>query len=125
MLKEGYDNRWIDVHENKGKRSGAYSSGTYGTNPYILLNWQNNVNNIFTLLMSLVIQSIATIQENPAYRYGNYSIFVAEVASTCNEALLNDYLLKTIDDEKKNLYIESFPRRFSWNSVPPNNVCRI
>ncbi|MGN7176283.1 oligoendopeptidase F [Cytobacillus sp. SAFR-174] len=106
ILKEGFENRWVDVHENKGKRSGAYSSGTYGTNPYILMNWQDNVNNLFTLAHEFghSVHSYYTRKSQP-YPYGNYSIFVAEVASTCNEALLNDYLLKTIDDDKKRLYL--------------------
>jgi oligoendopeptidase F len=106
VLKEGFENRWVDVHENKGKRSGAYSSGAYGTNPYILLNWQDNVNNLFTLAHEFghSVHSFYT-RKNQPYPYGNYSIFVAEVASTCNEALLNDYLLKTIDDEQKRIYL--------------------
>lgn len=106
ILKEGFENRWIDVHENRGKRSGAYSSGSYGTNPYILLNWQDNVNNLFTLVHELghSVHSYYTRKTQP-YPYGNYSIFVAEVASTCNEALLNDYLLETIDDEQKRIYL--------------------
>lgn len=106
ILKEGFENRWVDVHENKGKRSGAYSSGTYGTNPYILMNWQDNVNNLFTLAHEFghSVHSYYTRKEQP-YPYGNYSIFVAEVASTCNEALLNHYLLNTIEDEKKRLYL--------------------
>ncbi|WP_077211196.1 oligoendopeptidase F [Bacillus dakarensis] len=106
VLKEGFENRWVDVHENKGKRSGAYSSGAYGTNPYILMNWQDNVNNLFTLAHEFghSVHSYYTRKTQP-YPYGDYSIFVAEVASTCNEALLNDYLLKTIDDEKKRLYL--------------------
>ncbi|MGA9227884.1 MAG: oligoendopeptidase F [Mesobacillus sp.] len=106
VLKEGFENRWVDVHENKGKRSGAYSSGTYGTNPYILMNWQDNVNNLFTLAHEFghSVHSYYTRKTQP-YPYGNYSIFVAEVASTCNEALLNDYMLKTIDDEQKRLYL--------------------
>ncbi|WP_223700674.1 oligoendopeptidase F [Sutcliffiella deserti] len=106
IVKEGFDNRWVDVQENKGKRSGAYSSGTYGTNPYILMNWQDNVNNLFTLAHEFghSVHSYHTRNSQP-YPYGNYSIFVAEVASTCNEALLNDYLLKTIDDDKKRLYL--------------------
>lgn len=106
IVKEGYDNRWIDVEENKGKRSGAYSSGTYETNPYILLNWQDNVNDMFTLTHELghSLHSYYTRKAQP-YRYGNYSIFVAEVASTCNEALLNDYMLKHLEDEKEKLYI--------------------
>lgn len=106
VLKEGFENRWVDVHENKGKRSGAYSSGTYGTNPYILMNWQNNVNNLFTLVHEFghSVHSYYTRKCQP-YPYGNYSIFVAEVASTCNENLLNDYLLNTIEDEKKRIYL--------------------
>ncbi|MBM7693948.1 oligoendopeptidase F [Peribacillus deserti] len=106
ILKEGFENRWVDVHENKGKRSGAYSSGAYGTNPYILMNWQDNVNNLFTLAHEFghSVHSYYTRKTQP-YPYGNYSIFVAEVASTCNEALLNNYMLKTVDDEKKRLYL--------------------
>ncbi|QYF81837.1 oligoendopeptidase F [Brevibacterium sp. PAMC21349] len=106
VLKEGFQNRWVDVHENKGKRSGAYSSGTYGTNPYILMNWQNNVNNLFTLVHEFghSVHSYYTRKHQP-YPYGNYSIFVAEVASTCNENLLNDYLLNSIEDEKKRIYL--------------------
>lgn len=106
ILKQAFDNRWIDVQENKGKRSGAYSSGAYGTNPYILLNWQDNVNNLFTLAHELghSVHSYYTRKTQP-YPYGDYSIFVAEVASTCNEALLNDYLLKTMDDEQKRIYL--------------------
>ncbi len=106
VLKEGFENRWVDVHENKGKRSGAYSSGSYGTNPYVLMNWQNNVNNLFTLAHEFghSVHSYYT-RKTQAYPYGNYSIFVAEVASTCNEALLNDYLLKTIGDEQKRIYL--------------------
>ena len=106
ILKEGFESRWIDVVENKGKRSGAYSSGSYGTNPFILLNWQDKVNDVYTLTHELghSLHSYYT-RKNQPYRYGNYSIFVAEVASTCNEALLNEYLLKSLDDEKQRLYI--------------------
>lgn len=106
VLKEGFENRWVDVRENKGKRSGAYSSGAYGTNPYILLNWQDNVNNLFTLAHEFghSVHSYYT-RKNQPYPYGDYSIFVAEVASTCNENLLSEYLLKTLDDDKKRLYI--------------------
>src|SRR5699024_6696007 len=96
----------IDVMENKGKRSGAYSSGTYGTNPYILLNWQDSVSDMFTLAHELghSVHSYYTRKEQP-YRYGNYSIFVAEVASTANEALLNNYMLNHLEDERKKMYI--------------------
>jgi len=106
IIKEGYDNRWIDVEENKGKRSGAYSSGSYGTNPYILLNWQDNIKDMFTLTHELghSVHSYYT-RKNQPFRYGNYSIFVAEVASTCNEALLNHYMLNHLTDEKEKLFI--------------------
>ncbi|MEQ6375507.1 oligoendopeptidase F [Bacillaceae bacterium S4-13-56] len=106
ILKKGFESRWIDVEENKGKRSGAYSSGAYGTNPYILLNWQDNVNNVFTLAHELghSLHSYYS-RKNQPFRYGNYSIFVAEVASTCNEALLNHYMINNTDDEKQKIYL--------------------
>ena len=106
IVKHGLNSRWVDVVETKGKRSGAYSSGSYGTNPYVLMNWQNNVDNLFTLAHEFghSIHSYYT-RANQPYVYGDYSIFVAEVASTCNEALLNDYLLKTIEDPKKRIYL--------------------
>jgi len=106
ILKEAYESRWVDVVENKGKRSGAYSSGAYGTNPYILMNWQDNVNNLFTLAHEFghSVHSYHT-RKNQPYVYGDYSIFVAEVASTCNEAILNDYLLKNTEDPKQRLYL--------------------
>lgn len=109
IIKEGFNNRWIDVEENVGKRSGAYSSGTYGTNPYILMNWQDNVNNMFTLTHELghSLHSYYTHKNQP-FRYGNYSIFVAEVASTTNEALLSDYLLKNLTDDKERLYVLNY-----------------
>lgn len=106
VLKKAFTERWIDVHENKGKRSGAYSSGAYGTNPYILMNWQNNVDNVFTLAHELghSVHSYYTRKYQP-YPYGDYSIFVAEVASTCNENLLTDYFLNTLEDKKERLYL--------------------
>ncbi|RBW69945.1 oligoendopeptidase F [Bacillus taeanensis] len=106
IVKDGFEKRWIDVYENVGKRSGAYSSGTYGTMPYILMNWQDNVNNLFTLSHELghSMHSYYTRETQP-YPYANYSIFVAEVASTCNEALLNNYLLQVTEDKKKKLYL--------------------
>ena len=109
IIKEAFNNRWIDVEENVGKRSGAYSSGAYGTNPYILMNWQDNVNNMFTLTHELghSLHSYYTHNNQP-FRYGNYSIFVAEVASTTNEALLSDYLLKNLKDEKERLYVLNY-----------------
>ncbi|MBM7601621.1 oligoendopeptidase F [Virgibacillus halotolerans] len=106
IIKEGYANRWIDVEENKGKRSGAYSSGAYGTNPYVLLNWRDSVNDTFTLAHELghSLHSYYTRKSQP-FRYGDYSIFVAEVASTCNEALLNEYMLNNLEDEKQKLFL--------------------
>ena len=109
IVKEGLDNRWVDVRENKGKRSGAYSSGAYGTNPYILMNWQDNVSNLFTLAHEFghSVHSYYS-RKNQPFVYSGYSIFVAEVASTVNEAILNDHLLKTIDDEQKRIYLLNY-----------------
>lgn len=105
-VEKGFESRWIDVHENVGKRSGAYSSGTFGTMPYILMNWQDNVNNLFTLAHELghSMHSYYT-WENQPYPYANYSIFVAEVASTCNESLLNHYLLEKTNDKAEKMYL--------------------
>lgn len=105
-VRSAFDDRWIDVFETEGKRSGAYSWGTYDSKPYVLLNHKNNVDSMFTLAHELghSMHSYLT-RENQPYVYGNYSIFVAEVASTTNEALLNEYLLKTIEDEGKRKYI--------------------
>lgn len=106
IIKEAFENRWIDVVENKGKRSGAYSSGVYGTNPFILLNWQGNLNDLYTLVHELghSLHSYYTTHHQP-FRYGNYSIFVAEVASTCNEALLSEYLLENLESDQERLYV--------------------
>lgn len=106
IVKEGLESRWVDVYENKGKRTGAYSSGTYGTNPYILMNWQDNVNNLFTLAHEFghSVHSYYSRKNQPANASG-YSIFVAEVASTFNEALLADYMFKKLDDKKQKLYL--------------------
>lgn len=114
LLKEGFDNRWIDVYENEGKRSGAYSWGAYGTHPYVLLNYHPNLDNVFTLAHEMG-HALHTYHSNEAqpYPYAGYKIFVAEVASTCNEALLIQHLLNKIDDKKQRAYlvnhfIESF-----------------
>lgn len=106
IVKEGLENRWVDVEENVGKRSGAYSSGTYGTKPYVLMNWQNNVNNLFTLAHEFghSVHSYYTREHQP-FPYADYSIFVAEVASTTNEALLNQDLLKKETDKQRRLYL--------------------
>ena len=101
-----YQQRWIDVYENEGKRSGAYSSGAYTTQPFVLLNYQQNLNNVYTLAheMGHSMHSYFTRGGQP-YVYGHYTIFVAEVASTLNEALLTDYLLKRTDDRTVRLQI--------------------
>ncbi len=106
ILKKALEDRWVDVVETKGKRSGAYSSGTYGTNPYILMNWQNNLDNLYTLVHEFghSVHSYFT-RNNQPFVYGDYSIFVAEVASTCNEELLTEYLLQTVEDEKLRIYV--------------------
>jgi oligoendopeptidase F len=98
-LRRAFGSRWIDVYENVGKRSGAYSGGAYSTPPYVLLNYQNRLNDAFTLAHELghSMHSFFTRRSQP-FVYGNYTIFVAEVASTLNEALLTDYLLKHRDD---------------------------
>ena len=109
ILTEGYNNGWIDVYENQGKRSGAYSWGAYGTHPYVLLNYQDNLNNTFTLCheMGHAIHSYYS-DHNQQYLYAGYKIFVAEVASTCNEALLMQHLLKTTTDKEKRAYLINY-----------------
>lgn len=106
IVKRAFNERWIDVVENKGKRTGAYSSGAYDTNPYILLNWQNNLNNVYTLVHELghSVHSYFT-RKTQDYHYGDYPIFLAEIASTTNESLLTDYLLKTNNDPKFQAYV--------------------
>lgn len=106
VVEEGFNNRWIDVYENVGKRSGAYSSGAYGTPPYILLNYQDNLDNVFTLAheMGHSVHSYFSRKHQP-FVYSGYTIFVAEVASTLNEALLTHHLLKNTTDKQKKMYI--------------------
>ena len=109
ILQEGFQNRWIDKYENQGKRSGAYSWGTYGVHPYVLLNHQNNLNSVFTLAheMGHAIHSYYSNQNQP-YMCADYEIFVAEVASTCNEALLIHDLLEKTEDKKKRAYLLNY-----------------
>ncbi|MDZ7765152.1 MAG: oligoendopeptidase F [Melioribacteraceae bacterium] len=104
-MKKAFDERWIDVFETKGKRSGAYSSGTtYGVHPYVLLNWQNQLNDVFTFAheMGHNMHSHYTGETQP-YPYADYSIFLAEVASTMNEAFLLDYLIDNAETEEEKL----------------------
>lgn len=105
LLKEGFENRWIDVYENVGKRSGAYSAGSK-VHPYVLLNYAENLDSVFTLAheMGHALHSWYSNRHQPTV-YTNYCIFVAEVASTCNEALLMQHLLKTTTDPKKRAYL--------------------
>ncbi len=100
ILEEGFRQRWIDVYETPGKRSGAYSGGAYGTHPFILMNFQNKRESMYTLAHELghSMHSYFT-RTNQPYQYGDYTIFVAEVASTLNEGLLTHYLLKNTKDQ--------------------------
>lgn len=113
-LKEGFANRWIDVYENEGKRSGAYSWGAYGVHPYVLLNYQGTLDDVFTLAheMGHALHSHYSDANQP-YIQAGYRIFVAEVASTCNESLLiHDLLKKTEDKETKAYLINHFLEQF-------------
>lgn len=105
-VREGFANRWIDVYENEGKRSGAYSAGAYGVHPYVLLNHNDTLDNMFTLAheMGHSMHSYYSNDTQP-YIYSQYKIFVAEVASTCNEVLLMEYLLANTTDPKERAYL--------------------
>lgn len=112
--REGLENRWIDIYPNKGKKGGAYSWGCYDSQPFILLNYTKNLDSVFTLIheMGHSIHSYYSITAQD-YAYSDYKIFVAEVASTCNECLLmHDLLKKTTDKEQRkyllNHYLDSF-----------------
>ena len=110
IVKEALDNRWIDKYENEGKRSGAYSWGSYGApHPYILLNYSPNINSLFTLAheMGHALHSYYSHHHQP-HIYGDYCIFVAEVASTVNEALLMNYLLETTQEETYKRYLINY-----------------
>ena len=108
ILKEGFENRWIDVYENVGKRSGAYSSGMR-PHPYVLLNHKDTLDSMFTLAheMGHSIHSYLSMKNQPTV-YSDYVIFVAEVASTCNEALLMQYLLAKTTDKKERAYLINY-----------------
>lgn len=114
IIAKGLESGWVDVYENTGKTPGAYSSGVYGTDPYILLNFQGNLNSVFTLAHELghSLHSYYSHQHQP-YIYAYYKIFVAEVASTVNETLLSDYMLKKAETKGEkiailNHYLEQF-----------------
>lgn len=108
-LQAGYDNGWIDVYENENKRTGAYSWGAYGTHPYVLLNHKDNLNSMFTLAHEMGHALHSYYSDNALkYRDAQYTIFLAEVASTTNEALLMDYLLKNAKDPKQKMYLLTY-----------------
>ena len=114
MLKEGFANRWIDVYENVGKRGGAYSSGSPYPHPYVLLNHTDDLESMFTLAheMGHALHSYLSLKNQPICT-NDYVIFVAEVASTCNEILLMRYLLGKTEDKKErmalvNHFLDSF-----------------
>lgn len=109
LTKALNDEKWVDIYENKGKRSGAYSWGAYGCHPYVSLNYNYNVDSMFTLAheMGHAMHSNYTWNNQPVI-YGDYTIFVAEVASTVNEALLMEYLLATTDNENEKKYLLNY-----------------
>lgn len=114
VLRRAFEERWIDWAVNSGKRSGAYSGGAYSTYPFILISWQGTLDDLYTLAHELghSLHSYFT-RKNQPFQYGDYPIFLAEIASTCNEVLLTDYLLKTASDDKMraaviNHYLDGF-----------------
>ena len=106
VVEEGFNSRWIDVYENRGKRSGAYSGGSYDSKPFILLNYHDTLDNVFTTAheMGHSVHSYFS-RKNQPFVYSGYGIFVAEVASTTNECLLMDYMLNNIEDKNEKLYL--------------------
>ena len=118
MIKEGFENRWIDVYENEGKRSGAYSAGVFGVHPYVLLNHNDTLDNMFTLAheMGHAMHSYLSNKTQP-HVDSHYVIFVAEVASTCNEALLMHYA--------ESIFNQSFPGELPRYCLPSDYVCRV
>lgn len=106
IVREGFNSRWIDVYENVGKRSGGYSGGSYDSKPFILLNYKDTIDSVFTTAheMGHSIHSYLSNKNQP-FVYSGYSIFVAEVASTVNEVLLINYLLKNAKDKSEKIYL--------------------
>lgn len=109
LLKRGYDERWLDVEETEGKRSGAYSAGVYGVHPFVLLNYQPTLNDVFTIAHEMG-HSLHTYfsQKNQPYAKSDYKIFVAEVASTVNEVLLLKYMLSEASDVNLKKYLLNY-----------------
>ncbi|WP_435100280.1 oligoendopeptidase F [Halarchaeum sp. P4] len=113
-VEEGLDSGWVDVYENRGKRSGAYSGGTYDTQPFILMNYQGDLDSVYTLAHELghSLHSQLSSEHQP-YVYNDYEIFVAEVASTVNESLLTHYLLENTDDDALRAHVlDQYLERF-------------
>ncbi len=106
IMRRAFDERWIDVYENRGKRAGAYMQDVYGVHPYILLNHQDNLDSVFTLTHELghAMQSVLSDEKQP-YPLAEYDLFIAEVASTFHEQLLLEYLLKNETDRPMRLYL--------------------
>ncbi|RDI72046.1 oligoendopeptidase F [Halopelagius longus] len=113
-LAEGLESRWVDVYENRGKRSGAFSSGTYDTQPFIMMNYQDDIASMFTLAHELGHSMHSELaKEAQPWQYADYEIFVAEVASTVNETLLTHYLLENAeDDELRTHVLDEYLERF-------------
>lgn len=109
VARKGFETGWFDVCPNKGKRGGAYSSGSYDTQPFILLNYTNTIDDVFTVIHELghSMHSYYT-RSNQEYQYGSYSIFLAEIASTTNELLLLDYMLKNSKSEEETAYLLNY-----------------
>ena len=113
-MADGLESRWVDVYESRGKRSGAFSAGRYDTQPYILMNYQDDVSSMYTLAHELghSMHSVLANDEQP-WQYADYEIFVAEVASTVNETLLTHHLIENVDDEELTAYaIDQYVERF-------------
>lgn len=126
VLKRGLEDRWIDVYENVGKRGGAYSAGT-PVHPFVLLNYTGTLDSQFTLAheMGHAMHSYLSAKTQPTV-YSDYVIFVAEVASTCNEALLMEYLLgKTTDKKQRALSHQPLPRSVQGHALSPDHVRRV
>lgn len=109
LIDKSYEEGWIDVYENKGKRSGAYSWGSYGNHPYVLLNYDNTIGEMFTLAHELghAMHSYYTWETQPCV-YGDYTTFLAEIASTVNETLLMEHLLAVTKDETEVAYLHNY-----------------
>ena len=109
LLRKAKEERWIDVYENEGKRSGAYSTGSYDTHPYVLLNYQETTNDIFTIAheMGHAIHTYQSTDEQ-VYEKSSYTIFLAEIASTANEVLLLKHLYKNTNDKKLKKYLLTY-----------------